>query len=390
MTFSPFSSLPVPKPDPLFAIGTEARLAGPAVINGTIGIVMDEQGKPLLFPSVRLAISDLAKELTTLDYSYPKLTGLDSFRTSVAALLPTHKDMHMASIASTGGTGGLAINLRLMRMMLGDNDPAIILPVPAWGNHPPPCIAAGLRIIEVPYLVNGIASIDGILEAVAKEQRPVGVLLQVGCHNPTGLDFSSSQWQDLAQALANKNVIALLDFAYQGFIAEPEDDAKPIELFLQNNITSLVVWSASKNHTIYGLRTGLAAAYVPSEELIAVVEGHYSTITRMLHSASATFGQHIVAQVQANYMSAWRQDLLATRTLVDTKRAMMTKLLPEPFQVALRGHGMFAMLPLTSDQILRLKTDHAVYMTLDGRLNIAGIPEVRVGELCEKIQNTLL
>lgn len=389
MTFNPFSSLPVPKPDPLFAIGTEARLAGPTVINGTIGIVMDEEGKPLLFPSVRRAISDLSEELTTLDYSYPKLTGLDSFRESVAALLPTHKNMHMASIASTGGTGGLAINLRLMRLILGDNDPAIILPIPAWGNHPPPCIAAGLRIIEVPYLQNGVASIDGIIEVVAREKRPVGVLLQVGCHNPTGLDFSIAQWKALAEALAKTEVVALLDFAYQGFVAEPAEDAHPINLFLENNITSLVVWSASKNHTIYGLRTGLAAAYVPSEELVAVVEGHYSTITRMLHSASATFGQHIVARVQEKHRAEWLQDLLRTRTLVDTKRAMMTELLPEPFQVALRGHGMFAMLPLSLDQIHRLKTEHAVYMTLDGRLNIAGIPEIRVGELCEKIVNVL-
>lgn len=386
---SPFSRLPTPKPDPLFAIGTEARLAGPTVINGTLGVVMDEHGVPLLFPSVRRAIETIASELPTLDYSYPTLTGLEEYRRAVAKLLPSLKNGHLASIASTGGTGGLAINLRLMRMMLGDNDPAVILPVPAWGNHPPPCRAAGLRIIEVPYIQNGAASIQGIIDAVEKEKRPVGILLQVGCHNPTGLDFSLSQWRELADALANKNVIALLDFAYQGFIAEPETDAEPIRLFLDAGIPSLVVWSSSKNHTIYGLRTGLAGAYVPDTSLLPTVEGHYSSITRMLHSASATFGQRIVARVQESFQDEWRQDLAAARTRIMRKRAMMMEQLPETFQASLRGYGMFAMLPLTVDHVNKLKHDHKIFLLLDGRINIAGIPEARIGELCEKIAKVI-
>ncbi len=383
-----FSSLPVPKPDPLFAIGTEARHAGPAAINGTLGVVMDEQGVPVLLPSVRKAIESIAEALPSLDYSYPKLTGLDAYRTAVSALLPTAPSMHLASITSTGGTGGLAINLRLMRMMLGDEDPAVILPVPAWGNHPPPCRAAGLRIIEVPYIEHGAASIGPMIDAVKKEKRPVGLLLQVGCHNPTGLDLSPTQWQELSSALGKEQVIALLDCAYQGFIGDPLEDVVPIELFVQQGISSLVIWSASKNHTIYGLRTGMACAYVPDAALLAIVEGHYSSITRMLHSASATFGQHVVAEVQKNLKHEWLADLAAVRTVINRKRSLMIEGLPEDFTVALKGFGMFAQLPLSEAQIHRLKTEHKIYMTLDGRINIAGIPEARIPELCAKINLT--
>jgi len=387
--FSPFSKLPVPKPDPLFAIGTEARLAGPTAINGTLGVVMDEEGNPVLFPSVCRALESIAKQLPSGNYSYPKLTGLDEYRAAVEALLPRQDGMHVASIASTGGTGGLAINLRLMRMMLGDSDPTVILPVPAWGNHPPPCKAAGLRIIEVPYLEDGAASIQGILDAVKKEGRPVGLLVQVGCHNPTGLDFSPKQWDELAATLAGQEVMTLLDCAYQGFIGEPIEDIEPIRKFLSHGIPSLVVWSASKNHTIYGLRTGLAAAYVPDKTLLSTVEGHYSSITRMLHSASATFGQSVVVKVQSELKNEWLQDLSRTRVIINRKRASMTALLPDDFKKALRGHGMFAQFPLNESQIHRLKIEHAVYMTLDGRLNIAGIPDARIDELCQKIAAVL-
>ncbi len=36
-------------------------------------------------------------------------------------------------------------------------------------------------------------------------------------------------------------------------------------------------------------------------------------------------------------------------------------------------NGLFAMLPLTKEQIQRLRDDHAVYMAGSGRINIAGL-----------------
>ena len=390
MSFHPFSSLPPSKPDPLFAIGTEAKLAGPSAINGTLGVVMDEEGKPLVFSSVKKALTDLAATLSTLDCSYPALTGLPAYREAVRSLLPSHPSVHFACMASTGGTGALAINLRLLRMLLGDiAQPSIILPTPAWGNHPPPCRAAGLVIAEAPYIVDGVADHRGILDVVARHKGPCGVLLQVGCHNPTGLDLTREQWITLADGIAERSCVALLDIAYQGFIGEPMEDTWPIQLFLERGIPTLVTWSASKNHSIYGLRTGAACAYVPSDTLVAVVEGHYSSITRMLHSAASTFGQAVVAHVQRTYRDAWLADLRTTRSFIDQKRARLTALLPPAFQRALRGHGMFAQLPLTVAQVHALKNEHRVFMTLDGRLNIAGIPERRIEELAEKIQKVL-
>ena len=38
-------------------------------------------------------------------------------------------------------------------------------------------------------------------------------------------------------------------------------------------------------------------------------------------------------------------------------------------------NGLFAMLPLGKDQIVRLREDHAIYMAGSGRINVAGLTE---------------
>lgn len=384
-----FTALPIPKPDPLFAIAAEAQGAGSNAINGTLGIYMDEDGKPLLLPSVKCAIAELQNNLQTFSYSYPPLNGLPDFRDSVTRLLLGSRNAHVASIASTGGTGALALNLRLFKMMLGDELTPIIVPTPAWANHLPVCRWAGLQIHEAPYLENGKASINGIFEAAKNIKKPFGLLLQVGCHNPTGLDLDHNQMQTLVAELGRMPCVVLLDFAYQGFKDEPEEDAALIDECIDAGLPTLVTWSASKNHSIYGLRTGLAAAIVQTEEEKKSVDGTYCTIVRGLHSASATFGQAIVAETQKKFGAEWREDLRTARTLMRRKRELLIENLPASFHTSLSGFGMFAMLPITPDQVIRLKVEENVFLPLDGRINIAGIPEKRIGELCGKILKVL-
>ena len=40
-----------------------------------------------------------------------------------------------------------------------------------------------------------------------------------------------------------------------------------------------------------------------------------------------------------------------------------------------KQNGLFAMLPLSKDQIARLREDHGVYMAGSGRINVAGLHE---------------
>ena len=351
----------------------------------------------MIFPSVRSALEDVAKELTRRSYSYPALTGLPEFRTAVHGLIfgsfdgvypETNRGAQddkplIASIGSTGGTGAVSLNIRLAKLM----DPAItlILPVPAWANHAPLCHSAGITTKEVPYLENGVPSTRGIIDALERTPGNCVVLIQVGCHNPLGLDLETAQWKELLQAMTRKKAIALLDFAYQGFSGTPEEDAAPIRLFAESPVLTLIAWSASKNHSIYSERCGLACAVVPDKKTRIDVEAHYSTLSRGIHSAAATFGQSVVARVQTAHRDQWLKDVEGAREMLTRKREMLVKTLPEKFKKSVKGHGMFAMLPLTGEEVDRLAMEEKVFLTRDGRINIAGIPLKRIPELAEKI-----
>lgn len=381
---STFSSFPVATPDAIFAIAAAAKAAGPGAINGTIGVYMSEEGQVVMLPSVLKAIDDVGKTLKTRSYGYPPLNGLPEFRSCLHKLVFGKDDpASIASIATTGGTGAVAINLRLAKQL--QKDPSVIFPTPTWANHRQLIAESGLRITECPYISNGKVIIDGIIDAVKKAQAPAIVLLHAGCHNPTGLDLNREQWEELLPVLRDAGAIALMDFAYQGFAREPEEDAWPIRRAIELGVTTLACWSATKNHSLYSERVGLAAAAVPDDETRKKIEGHYMIITRKIHSASATFGQSVVTQVQTTHHDAWLKDLAEARATMQKKRGLLSEALPEKFQAALAGNGMFAVLPLAKKQILRLRSEHLVFLTDDGRINIAGIPLKRIEELAEKI-----
>lgn len=388
MTIPPLSTLAPSTPDPIFAIAQAAKAAGPSAINGTIGVYMDEDGKPMLFPSVKLALEDMTQTLTERSYSYPALTGIPDYRVFVQELIfGTDHPWTMASLATTGGTGAIAMNLRLIAML--QKDAAIIFPTPTWANHKQLCAEAGVKMIDCAYLSDGKTTIEGIVDAVQKAKAPAAVLLHAGCHNPTGLDMTRSQWEELLPILRDHNAIALMDFAYQGFAGEPADDAFAIRRAAELGVTTLACWSASKNHGLYGERVGLAAAVTPDDATKQIVEGHYMVLTRKIHSAAATFGQSVVIQTQKVHQKEWLQDLKAARENMTKKRRGLKEKLPEKFQTSLNGFGMFAVLPLSPAQIERLKTEHNVFLTGDGRINIAGIPLKRIAELAEKIRAVL-
>ena len=51
------------------------------------------------------------------------------------------------------------------------------------------------------------------------------VLLHGCCHNPTGIDPTSEEWEAL-QLISSKQLLPLFDFAYQGFAKGVEEDPK--------------------------------------------------------------------------------------------------------------------------------------------------------------------
>ncbi|MDD4628442.1 MAG: aminotransferase class I/II-fold pyridoxal phosphate-dependent enzyme [Candidatus Peribacteraceae bacterium] len=379
---SPFSRFPPAPVDPIFAVAQEAKAAGEGVIDATVGVILNEEGKPHVFDCVRKAAGEWAKTFATGDFSYPPLLGVPAFRESAMKLIFGRDTGTVASIAATGGTGALALNLKLLRLL---KIHTAILPVPTWPNHARLLRGNGLALKDVPYLKSGKPTIEPLLRKMKSEREPSAVVLQACCHNPTGLDFSEEQWRTLAQELANMPHVVLLDLAYQGLGGEPDEDAAPVRIFREAGVPLLVAWSASKNHSVYGLRTGLACAVVHHEEEKKKIEGHYMILTREVHSASSCAGQEVVARVQEAYGAEWRRELAALRETLARKRKLLSDAVPA-FSASLGGKGLFAALPLEREAVLALRARN-VFLTDDGRINIAGIPLLRMEEFIGKLKS---
>ncbi|MEK7590977.1 MAG: aminotransferase class I/II-fold pyridoxal phosphate-dependent enzyme [Patescibacteria group bacterium] len=382
-----WDAVPLAHPDPIFAIAEEARAAGSEAIDATIGVYIDEKGQTKLFPSVKKAMTEVLSDYASGSFTYTPLLGIPEYRSAVTELILPNASLPVASCATAGGTGSLAINLRMLKLL--ESNIRLCLPTPAWANHAPLCRSAGVAFEELAVLENGVVRCDVIIDWIRNTSGVRAILLQAGCTNPTGIDLSKDQWKEIMPVLKDSECIVLLDVAYQGFGSDPDTDAAPARGLVSEGIPVLISWSASKNHSVYRLRTGMALACVPDEHTRKRVEGHYSTLSRGLWSTAPDLGQSVVARTQSHHKKEWLDDLAHVRGTLERKRTVLRENLPEAFQAALGGIGMFATLPLSAEQITLLKTKHNVFILNDGRINIAGIPGERLEEFCEKIQTVL-
>ncbi|RMM03565.1 Aromatic-amino-acid aminotransferase, partial [Pseudomonas syringae pv. maculicola] len=105
------------------------------------------------------------------------------------------------------------------------------------------------------------------------------------CHNPTGADLSVEQWDRLIEVIKDRQLIAFLDIAYQGFGKGIDEDAYAIRAMADAGITTLVSNSFSKIFSLYGERVG-----------------GLSVVCEDTASAANVFGQ-LKATVRRNYSS---------------------------------------------------------------------------------------
>lgn len=82
----------------------------------------------------------------------------------------------------------------------------VIVPNPTWGNHIPIMKNAGLGLEKYTYFdkqTNGL-NIDGMLEDLQKAPKNTVVLLHACAHNPTGVDPTKEQWDQISKVMKVK------------------------------------------------------------------------------------------------------------------------------------------------------------------------------------------
>ena len=165
-----------------------------------------------------------------------------------------------ASVQSPGGTGALRIAADFIKTRLPTNK--IWTSTPTWANHPNIFAAAGLQQESYPYLdaaTNGL-DLDGMLASIDQMAAGDVILLHGCCHNPSGIDPTPDQWQQIASRVKARGLLPLVDFAYQGFADGLVEDALGLHAICDEVDEVLIASSYSKNFGLYRERIGALTA----------------------------------------------------------------------------------------------------------------------------------
>ena len=294
------------------------------------------------------------------------------------------------TVNGAGGTGALMI----LMQVLGRARPGgkIYISDPSWPNHWPLAENAGLVPVTYPYFDPKSRSVD--FPAMMQVLDTLGgddiVLLHGCCHNPTGANLTPAQWDQVVESLERTGAFPLVDLAYLGFGDGLEPDAYGVRRVVSSLPESMVAFSASKNFGLYRERAGVAITIARDSATADVVSSQMQNVIRGSISQTPDHGAEIVRVIleDKELRAEWETELNQMRARMKRLRvklsdAIRRKSNSKDFDFIAEHSGMFSLLGLPGDVVQKLKTEDAVYMINDSRINVAGIPEDRVDELAD-------
>jgi len=134
-----------------------------------------------------------------------------------------------------------------------------------------------------------------------------------GCaHNPTGIDPTKEQWNQIADLLVEKNHLPFFDVAYQGFATGSlEEDAFAPRLFVEKGMEVIVCQSYAKNLGLYAERIGALTFVVNEAGVTEPIRTNLDRLNITMFVASPINGVRIVMEVieDPSLMYIWQQEL---------------------------------------------------------------------------------
>lgn len=367
-------------------LGVMARFRAdpsPRKVDLGVGVFRNAAGATPVLNSVRRAEREVLAEQNTKSYVAP--AGRAEFNEAVTSLVlgdghPAIADRRVVALQAPGGCGALRVGAELIHA--ADAATTVWVGDPTWANHLPLIGGSGLRLERYPYYDTAARSLsfDAMIERLDRAAAGSVVLVHACCHNPTGADLDAGQWRTLIELLRRRRLIPYLDLAYQGFGAGLDADASGVRLVADSLPECLVATSFSKNLGLYRERVGALLVVCESEERAAAVRSHVLQIARSIYSMPPDHGAAIAARVlqNADLREEWLGELAAMRERIVSMRRLLAKLLRElrgddAFGFLEHQHGMFSLLGASGAAVERLRDEHHVYMTADGRMNLAGV-----------------
>jgi aspartate aminotransferase len=394
--FSKLTKLPA---DPILGLSVKFKADVNAnKIDLGAGIYKDENGHTPVLSCVKTAEKFRLENENSK--AYLSSAGSVLFNEKMTSLiLGDHKvigENRVRTISTPGGTGAL----RTAGEFIKTCTPGATIWVsnPTWANHQGVFTAAGLNVKTYPYYdyENNSLDFEGMLNALKQVSKDDAVLLHACCHNPSGMDLSKEQWQQVAEVAKHVGFIPVVDMAYQGFGQDLDTDAYGLRLMADNVEQMIICSSCSKNFGLYRERIG-ACSIIGKDSIAAdIINSVLLSVVRVNYSMPPAHGAAIVETIlnSTELTTQWHGELKEMRDRINGMRQLLVDQLSangvtRDFSFITQQNGMFSFLGIDKAQVQRLQDEFSIYIVGSSRISLAGISPDNVNYLTQSIAKVL-
>ena len=368
-------------------------------VNLGVGVYCNEEGRiPLLRAVIEAETQRAAQHASR---GYLPIDGIVAYDQAVQKLLfgadsPLLAAGRVVTTQSVGGTGALKSGADFLKQL--SPYATVAISDPSWENHRALFETAGFPVKNYRYYDAATHDVNraGMLEDLNALPSGSIVVLHACCHNPTGVDLTPADWNNVLEVVKAKGHIPFLDMAYQGFGQGIAEDAAAVRLFAESGLDFFVSSSFSKSFSLYGERVGALSIVTESKEEATRVLSQVKRVIRTNYSNPPTHGATIVATVlnSPELRAMWEAELAEMRQRIHGMRKQMVELLAQygaqqDFSFVGRQCGMFSYSGLTVEQVARLKDEHAIYALDTGRICVASLNQNNIHVVTKAIVEVL-
>jgi aspartate aminotransferase len=395
-----FNSLTAMPADPILGLLTQYRAdKHPNKVDLGVGVYKDPVGHTPILDCVKVAEKIRLDTETTKVYIGPtgsapfnQLMGELAFGASHSVLLADR----VRTVSTPGGTGALRVAADFIKRC----NPNAVLWVsdPTWANHTGLFEAAGITVKTYPYYDydNKTLKFDQMLATLNTIDKDDVVLFHACCHNPSGMDLSTDQWDEVVKVTVKQGFTPLIDMAYQGFGDGVDEDAYGVRQMAAAVESMILCSSCSKNFGLYRERIGACSIVAKDSTTANVALSVMLYVIRCIYSMPPAHGAAIVETILGTpaLKQQWLAELKVMRDRINGNRTMLVEQLAvngvdRDFSFIARQKGMFSFLGVNPEQVAILKQQYSVYMVGSSRISIAGISQTNVDYLAKSIAAVL-
>ena len=344
-----------------------------------VGVYRSGQGDTPVFSAIKAAEQVLVATQESKTYLGPE--GDIGF---VAALMPYIFGRQSPLVAAgridgmqaPGGTGALRLAFAMARRA---GVQRFWMGVPSWPNHAQIFADLGCELKTFAHdTAAGLTDMAALRGAVAAAEPGDAILLHGCCHNPTGIDYTAADWDEIAGLVAERGLLPILDLAYQGLGQGIEEDAYGVRQVLGAVPEALIAYSCDKNFGLYRDRVGALYVMMPEAGQLPAAMSNGHALARASWSQPPDHGAAAVRIVLA--------DVGLTRRWIDELDGMRIRMRQVREELAAAGrvggvdlspigrqNGLFSIIPFTPAQVQAMRDRHGIYFAGSGRINIAGL-----------------